>query len=85
FGDIEKYIKLKLDKICRGGADSHMKNSMVHQKSFALHLEKGHILRIVIKCDGTTVDVSGNVKHTMVKHNVCCVKITFADLSAPGK
>ncbi|CAF1128424.1 unnamed protein product [Didymodactylos carnosus] len=80
---LKNILNFKLDKICGGATDSHMKNSMVHQKSFALHPEEGHILRIVIKSDGTTADVSGNVKHSMAKHNVCCVKITFSDLSAP--
>ncbi|CAF1212996.1 unnamed protein product [Didymodactylos carnosus] len=51
FGDVETYIKLKLDKICGGATASHMKNFMVHQKSFALHSEEGHIFRIVIKCE----------------------------------
>jgi hypothetical protein len=85
FGDIEKYIKDNLNKVCGGAADDHMKNPMVNEKSFALHAEKGHILRIIIKTDGATAEITSNVKHSMAKHNVCCVKISFADLNMPGK
>jgi hypothetical protein len=42
FGDIEKYIKDNLNKVCGGIADNHLKNSMVNEKSFALYSEKGH-------------------------------------------
>lgn len=85
FGDIERYIKVNLDKVCGGAADNHMKNSMVNEKSFALHSEKGHILRITIKTDGSTVDIISNVKHSMAKQNSCYVKINFADINMPGK
>jgi hypothetical protein len=85
FGDIEKYIKDNLNKVCGGAADDHMRNSMVKEKYFALHAEKGHIFRIIIKTDGATAEITSNVKHSMAKHNVCCVKISFADLNMPGK
>ncbi|CAF3762183.1 unnamed protein product [Rotaria sp. Silwood1] len=65
FGDIEKYIKDNLDKICGGTADKHMKNSMMNEKSYALHSEKRHILRIIIKTDGSTADITSNVKHSL--------------------
>ncbi|CAF3452704.1 unnamed protein product, partial [Rotaria sp. Silwood2] len=84
FGDIEKYIRDNLDQICGGTADKHMKNSMVNEKSYALHSEKGHILRIIIKTDGSTADITSNVKHSMAKQSACCVKINFADLNKPG-
>ena len=85
FGDIEKYIKDNLDKICGGTAGKHMKNSMVNEKSYALHSEKGHILRIIVKTDGSTADITSNVKHNMAKQNAYCVKINFADLNKPGE
>jgi hypothetical protein len=81
FGDIEKYIKDNLNKVCGGAANKHMKNSMVSENSFALHSEKGHILRIIIKTDGVSADITSNVKHSMGKKNVCCVNIYFADLN----
>ncbi|CAF5178643.1 unnamed protein product [Rotaria sp. Silwood1] len=84
FDDIEKYIKDNLDKICGGTAEKHMKNSMVNEKSYALHSEKGHILIIIIKTDGSTADITSNVKHRMAKQNACCVKINFADLNKRG-
>jgi hypothetical protein len=85
FGDIEQYIKDNVHKVCGGTAASHMKNSMVNQKSFALHSEKGHILRIIIKIDGSTADITSNVKHSMAKRDVCCVKISFGDLNILGE
>src|SRR4051812_25197011 len=62
-----------------------MKNSMVTGKSFAIHAEKGHILRIIIKIDGTTADITSNVKHSMAKENVYGVKTSFADLNISGR
>ncbi|CAF1455591.1 unnamed protein product [Rotaria sp. Silwood1] len=81
FGDVEKYIKDNLDKVCGGAAGSHMKNPMINEKSFALHSEKGHILKTIIKIDDTAADITSNVKHSMAKHNVCRVKINFANLN----
>ncbi len=85
FGDIEKYIKDNLDKVCGGTADNHMKNSMVNEKSFALHSEKGHILRMTIRTDGAAADIASNVKHSMAKKDVCSLNINFADLNKPGR
>ena len=85
FGGSEKYIKDNLDKIRGGTADKHMKNSTVNEKSCALHSEKGHILRITIKTDGSTADITSNVKYSMAKQNAGCVKISFADLNKPGE
>lgn len=85
FGDIEKYITDSLNRVCGGAADSHMKNTMVNEKSFALHSEKGHILRIIIKTVGGAADITSNVKHSMAKKSICYVKINFADVNVSGK
>ena len=85
FGDIENYIKENLNKVCGGIADKHMKNSMVNEKSFSLHSEKGHILRIIIKASGGEANVTSNVKHSMAKKDVCFVRIKFVDLNTTGR
>ena len=80
FGDVEKYIKDNLSKVYGGSADNHMKNSMLNEKSFALHSKKEHILRIIIRTDGATADIASNVKNNMAK-NMSAVLVSFLLIS----
>lgn len=75
FGDVENYIKEKLNKICGGFGTNDIQNSMVREKSYALHSEKGHIMRIAVMDKGTEITVTSYVKHSMSKKNVCSIKI----------
>ncbi|CAF1263288.1 unnamed protein product [Rotaria sordida] len=81
FGDIENYIRQKLNEIYDDYGTNDIENSMVREKSYALHSEKGHIMKIVVPTTGTEIRVTSNVKHSMSKKNVCSIKITFKDLT----
>ena len=84
FGDVENYIKEKLYEICGGYGTNDIQNTMVCEKSYALHSEKGHIRKIVITDKGTEIMVTSYVKHSMSKKNVCSIKVIFNDLTKPG-
>jgi hypothetical protein len=62
FRDIENYIKEKLNEICGDYGTTDIQNAMVHEKSYALHSEKGHIIKIVITEKETETRVTSNVK-----------------------
>jgi len=84
FGDVESYITEKLNEVCGGFGTKDIQNSMVREKSYALHSEKGHIMKIVIVDKVTEITVTSNVKHSMSKKNVCSIKVNFNDLTKPG-
>jgi hypothetical protein len=84
FGDVENYIKEKLNEICGGFGTNDIQNSMVREKSYALHSEKGHIIKVVVTDNKTEIIITSNVKHSMSKRNVCSIKIAFKDRTAPG-
>lgn len=84
FGDVESFITEKLNEVCGGHGIRDIQNSMVREKSYALHSEKGHIMKIVIVDKGTEITITSNVKHSMSKKNVCSVKVNFNDLTKPG-
>jgi hypothetical protein len=61
FGDIENYIRQKLNEICDDYGTNDIQNSMVREKSYALHSEKGLIMNIVVTATGTEIRVTSNV------------------------
>ena len=48
FRDMESRIAEKWNVVCGGHVTKLLQNTMVHQKSYALHSEKGYIIKIAV-------------------------------------
>ena len=84
FGDVDSYITEKLNEVCSGHETKDIQNSLIREKSYALHSEKGHIMRIAIVDKGTGITVTSNVKHSMSKKNVCSAEVSVNDVTKSG-